>query len=162
MRRDGTGAALLVPGNLTLPEVSPDGRHVAFVSDGGGSGTALRVARVEDGALTPLEIAFPRWSPRTTIDQGRCRWLPDGRGLVYVGRDGNGRYAVYLQPITADIRPQGPPRRVTAIDPDLDAESLAVSPDGRRLVVSLREQIFDLMLADGVPEVRRAATPVAP
>ncbi|HET9316833.1 MAG TPA: hypothetical protein VFQ51_14665, partial [Vicinamibacteria bacterium] len=161
MRGDGTGATLLLPGNLTLPEVSPDGRHVAFVSDGGGSVTTLRVARVADGALTPLEIRFPRWSPRTTIDQGRCRWLPDGRGLVYVGREGDGRYAVYLQPIDADVRPQGPPRRVTAVDPDLDAESLAVAPDGRRLIVSLREQIFDLMLADGVPEVRRAGS-VAP
>ncbi len=153
MRRDGSGAALLVPGNLTLPEVSPDGRHVAFVSDGGGSLTALRVARVEDGALLPFEVAFPRWSPRTTIDQGRSRWLPDGRGLVYVNREGDGRYAVYRQAVRADMRPQGAPQRLTALDPDLDAESLAVSPDGRHLIVSFREQIFDLMLADGVPGV---------
>jgi Tol biopolymer transport system component len=162
VRSDGSEPVVLVSGNLTLPEVSPDGRHLAFVSDGGGSLTLLRVARMEDGSLTPFEIAFPRWSPRTTIDQGRCRWLPDGKGLVYVGREANGRYGAYLQAIGADMRAMGAPRRLAGLDPDLDVESLAVAPDARHVVVSFREQMFDLMLADGLHDVRRPVPRVAP
>ncbi|HEU5055377.1 MAG TPA: protein kinase, partial [Kofleriaceae bacterium] len=48
IRPDGSGAALVVAGNAILPEVSPDGRHVAFVADEGTERAALRVARIAD------------------------------------------------------------------------------------------------------------------
>src|SRR6185503_10683920 len=46
IRPDGGGAGLLVSGNLIEPEVSPDGRFVAFVADQGSERAALVVARM--------------------------------------------------------------------------------------------------------------------
>ena len=47
-------------------------------------------------------------------------------------------------------------RRLGVSEPWLEAESLAVSPNGLSLTVSFREQFFDLMLAEGVPGLERA------
>ena len=44
-------------------------------------------------------------------------------------------------------------RALGGFDPELTAESFAVSPDGRRLVVASREQLLTLMLGDGMPDV---------
>jgi eukaryotic-like serine/threonine-protein kinase len=151
IRPDGSGASLLVGGgSLIEPEVSPDGRYVAFVADDGAERAALRVVRVSDGASVLFEVPFPRLLPRTGIDQGRCRWLPDGRGLVYVDRESDGRYVVYRQEFAPGADTRGR-RRLAALEADMDAESLGVSPDGASLTVSFRQQLFDLMIAEGVP-----------
>ncbi|HET8647719.1 MAG TPA: hypothetical protein VFO85_19630, partial [Vicinamibacteria bacterium] len=151
VRPDGGEPTLVVGGNLIEPEVSPDGRFVAYVADSGSDRAALRVAHLAGGAALPFEVRLPPWSPGGTIDQGRCRWLPDGRALAYVAQDQEGRYSVFVQEF-APGGAAGRPRRL-ASDPDLDAESLGVSRDGALLTVSFREQLFDLMLADDVPGV---------
>jgi len=46
IRPDGSEPRLIVVGNLIEPEVSPDGKHVAFVADLGSEGEALRVTRL--------------------------------------------------------------------------------------------------------------------
>ena len=56
----------------------------------------------------------------------------------------------------ADTR--GGRRRVTNLAPDLNAESLAISPDGAFLTVAIQEQRFDLMLAENVPGLKGRAT----
>jgi Tol biopolymer transport system component len=153
IRPDGSDAALVVAGNLIEPEVSPDGRHVAFVADVGTGRAALRVARLSDGSPARFEIPLPPWSPGGTIDQGRCRWLPDGRALAYVAGERDGSYGVYVQDFVSGADTSGSRRRVAGFEPGLDAESLGISPDGAFLTVSFREQLYDLMLADGVPGV---------
>jgi hypothetical protein len=60
---------------------------------------------------------------------------------------------VYLIPFAPGAAPAGKPRRVAWLAPDLDAESMGVTPDGTTLIVSFREQLQDLMLADGVEGV---------
>jgi hypothetical protein len=45
-------------------------------------------------------------------------------------------------------------RRRLAGEPHLDAESLGISPDGSSLTVSFREELLDLMLAEGVRGVK--------
>jgi Tol biopolymer transport system component len=147
IRPDGSGAALVVPGNAIVPEVSPDGLHVAYVADEGTERAALRVARLADGAAV-FAIPLPAWNTGGGIDQGRSRWLPDGRGLVYVVRDGVS-YGIFAQDFAPGDEP-GPPRRVAWLGPDLDAESMGVTPDGKALVVSFRERLEDLILADDI------------
>jgi hypothetical protein len=109
------------------------------------------VARVSDGSVV-FEIPLPAWNTGGGVDQGRSRWMPDGRGLLYVVRDG-GNYGVYLQTFAPGAAPAETPQRVAWLAPDLDAESMGVTPDGSALIVSFREQLQDLMLADGVEGV---------
>lgn len=153
IRPDGTEATLLVPGhNLIEPEVSPDGRYLAMVADAGSDRACLRVARMEDGSWLAFEAPVPRPGDRTYIDRGRSRWLPDGRGLVYIDKNVDGRYGVF----TREFTPGAGPPRLVALEANLDAESLAVSPDGASLTVSFREELFDLMVAEGVSGLERA------
>jgi TolB protein len=156
IRTNGTDATSLVRGNLILPELSPDGRYVAFVADEGSERAALRVARVADGQAVPFEIPLPPWNPGGAIDQGRCRWLPDGRALAHIARDRDGAYAVYVQQFEPGKDTRRTRRRLGVSEPWLEAESLAISPNGLSLTVSYREQFFDLMLAEGVPGLERA------
>jgi len=156
IRPDGSGSTLLVPGNMFEPEVSPDGRYVAFVADVGSERATLRVARMADGSRVPFEVPGPRLNPGGGIDEGRCRWLRDGRGLAYSDRARDGSYAVYVQEFAPGAGARGSRRRLTGLEPGLDAESLGVSPDGVFLTVSFREQLFDLMVAEGVPGIEGA------
>jgi Tol biopolymer transport system component len=155
IRPDGTDATVFAAGNLIEPEVSPDGRHVAFVADAGTDQAALRVARLDDGARV-FDIALPAWTAGGNIDQGRCRWLPDGRALAYIAQDPGGRHVVYVQDFSPGKDTRAGRRRLAAAEPDLDAESLAVAPDGASLIVSFREELQDLMLAEGLPGLERA------
>jgi Tol biopolymer transport system component len=159
VRPDGSGAELVVPGNnLIEPEVSPDGRHVAFVADQGSAQGALRVVRVGDGTRV-FEVPLNPWIAGGGIDQGRSRWLPDGRALAYIDQARDGSYAVYVQDFAPGADTYARRRRLAALEPDLSAESLGISPDGGFVTISYREQLFDLMLAEGIPDVSARSQP---
>ena len=96
---------------------------------------------------------------RREIDQGRCRWLPDGRALAYIAQEPGGAHVVYVQDFIPGAEAPARRRRFAARESDLQAESLGISPDGMHLTVSFREQRFDLMLAEGVPGVTRPRRP---
>jgi Tol biopolymer transport system component len=83
---DGTGATQIVEGRVTLPDVSPDGRHVVYRVFSGKYPAVLRVVRVEDGQAEPFEIAVDA-TRRTTVTLGRARWMPDGKAIAFVGQD---------------------------------------------------------------------------
>ena len=154
VRRDGSRPALLVPGDVFLPEVSPDGRHVAYL-DLGAEGPTLRVARVADGVRVPFALPLPLSDPAADPDAGRCRWLPDGRALAFIGRAEDGTYAVYSVPFTAGAPAQPLAVRRLALEPGFAAESFGVSPDGRRLTVGYWERTSNLMMAEGVAGLDR-------
>jgi Tol biopolymer transport system component len=148
--RDGSGATLLVPGNVIEPEVSPDGSLLAFVANDGSNRPTLRVVRLEDGKAV-WETPLPAWASNAGIDLGRCRWLPDSRSLAFILRERGRRFAVYAQDVVAGKDTLATRRTLASLEPDFEAESLGLSPDGASLTVSFREQLFDLMLADQVP-----------
>jgi eukaryotic-like serine/threonine-protein kinase len=152
IRPDGSESTLVVPGSTIEPEISPDGRFVAYVADEGSERAALRVARLADGQAI-FEIPLPPWSfwiGGSDLDQGRCRWLPDGRALAFILREPRGSYGVYRQDFVPGVDTSRTRRRLSPDEPGQDAESLGVSPDGSSLTVSFREQLFDLMLAEGI------------
>jgi len=82
-----------------------------------------------------------------------CRWLPDGRALAHILRQGD-RYGVYAH----DLGAGGGRSLLAALEPepDLQAGSFAISPDGSTLIVSFREEFHALMLAEGVAALGRA------
>jgi Tol biopolymer transport system component len=155
IRPDGSEATRLIPGNLVLPETSPDGRYLAFVADEGTERAALRVGRTADGTLTRFEVLLPAWIPGGSIDIGRCRWFPNGRALAFIGREAEGTYAVYAQDFDPGADTSASRRVIAPPDPDFAAESLAISPDGAQLTVAYWDHLFDLMLAENVPGIGR-------
>lgn len=153
VRRDGSQSTLLVPGNVVLPEVSPDGRYVAFVADLGSEHAALRVAHLDDGQLTSFVVELSPWVAGGSIDVGRCRWLPDGRAVAYIERSPHGAYGVYVQDFLAATDTRSSRRLLVPLDPEHAAESFGISPDGAHLTVAYWDQRFNLMIAERVPGI---------
>jgi serine/threonine protein kinase len=152
IRRDGSDDHRLVAGAALVPEVSPDGRRVLFITDNREGGRFIRVADVETGALVPFELEV-RW-PSSASDQvlyGRARWSPDGRGIFFVGANAEGRSGVFLQEYAPGRDTKATRREVAGFDHAMRAESLGVSPDGRRLVLSTLQEYSSLQLAEGLP-----------
>jgi Tol biopolymer transport system component len=140
IRADGTGATQLVsmaPGGPYVPEVSPDGRWVAYTAEGyGTSVTTVRVARFSDGKVLPFSIRIPTPRPTEPL-MGRLHWMPNGRALAFVGQNEKGVNGVFVQ----DFDPEMPDTKATrralgGFDPDVETESFAISPDGSRLVIA--------------------------
>ncbi|HET9793977.1 MAG TPA: protein kinase [Thermoanaerobaculia bacterium] len=150
-KADGSGEARVGP-CVNVPEVSPDGRWIACPDLNVGP---IRVIRTSDGAVVPFTVDVPH--PRTTDTQmGRARWSIDGRRLYFLGQDDNGVNGIYAQdfdPEKSDTRASR--RKVAGFDPNLEAESFAISPDGKRLVVAFLERLYGISTIEGVPAAAR-------
>ena len=83
------------PRNLTnnsardrSPTWSPDGRHIAFVSNRDGNGGYAIYVMGSDGSNPRRLTDHPAESPS---------WSPDGRHIAFASKhDGNGGYAIYV------------------------------------------------------------------
>jgi len=162
---DGSGAALLVPGSHFLPEVSPDGRYASFVSNAPSeTANLIRVVELETGEIVPFEILVPRSAPGRVEgpgsgDLGRSRWRSDGQALLFLGVDAEDRRGVYEQVFAIGRDTAGTRRPVAGFSPETMTESFAVSPDGRRIVLSQIEQAYSLVLAENLPGVEPPSRP---
>jgi len=142
---DGTGATRLVPGtNMVVPDLSPDGQVVAYLH----TATAIRFARVEDGAAIPFTIPVSG-GVNAIVSQGRARWTPDGRHLLFTDTDAHGRFGVSIQDYVPGKDTRASRRPLAGFDPDWITESLGISPDGTKVVLSESERVFSVMVAEG-------------
>jgi Tol biopolymer transport system component/tRNA A-37 threonylcarbamoyl transferase component Bud32 len=155
IRPDGSPEAR-IGACINIPETSPDGRYVACPDIDTG---AIRVVRVDDKKVLPFTIEVPHPRP-TEIFMGRPRWSPDGRRLYFIGQDEKGINGVYVQdfdPEKADT--SATRRKVAGFDPNLEAESFAISPDGKRLVVAFLDRTYGISTIEGVRGVERGKRP---
>jgi serine/threonine protein kinase len=150
VRLDGTDASHLVKGRVSLPDVSPDGRHALYRVFSGRYPAVLRVVRVADGQAEPFEIQVEA-QRRTTVTLGRARWMPGGRAIAFVGQDEAGASGIYVQDFAPGQDTAATRRKLAGFDPDVAAESFGLSPDGTRLVVAGWVQLFSLMEAERLP-----------
>ena len=149
---DGTEATRLVSGRASLPEISPDGRYVAYLESPLTRGSVVRVVSLPDGAPVPFEIRISR--PKdTVVTLGRLRWMPDGRAIAFIGQDENGVTGVFVQDFVPGKDTSATLRKLGGFDPEAPTESFAISPDGSRMVVTRWEQLFGIMMAEGLPEI---------
>jgi serine/threonine protein kinase len=145
---DGSGAARLIAAPGNIPDVSPDGRYAAFI---------WYETRLQLGEIRFVEIASGRPLSggfdvavrlRTGPVWGRCRWLPDGRALAFIAQDEAGVSGVYQQDFVPGVDTRATRRKIAGFSPDYVTESLAISPDGTKIVVSRMEEIRSIMLAE--------------
>ena len=149
---DGTDATHLYEGRVTLPEVSPDGRHALFRVFSGKYPARLQVVRLEDGILEPFEILVDA-KRQTTVSLGRARWMPDGKAIAFVGQSDDGTTGIFAQDFVPGQDTSATRRPLAGFDPDVAAESFGIAPDGSRLVIAGWVQLFSLMEAEGVPRL---------
>jgi len=155
IRPDGTGAAHVGP-CMNVPETSPDGRWAACPRL---DGSTVQTVHVPDATVGKFEIhsAHPRI---TEVQIGRTRWSPDGKRLYFVGQDESGVNGIFVQDFDPDGKDTSASRRkVAGFDPNLETESFAISPDGKRLVVAFLDRAYGLVTIEGVSGAgRRGAT----
>jgi serine/threonine protein kinase/Tol biopolymer transport system component len=107
----GEGRTLVTkaaPEQVLSPAWSPDGRVVAYAVNGRdaeGYYINIEAARTEDGRVG--EVSRARWRA-----VGDLRWLPDGGGLVFTGRDRASLPSTPMQ-LWFIPYPEGEPRRIT-------------------------------------------------
>ncbi|TVR04645.1 MAG: hypothetical protein EA398_01410 [Deltaproteobacteria bacterium] len=140
---DGALTRLTDGARAREPDVSPDGRHVVFVTPRDGRAD-LAVLDLETGDVGELWQA-PAWG-----QAGRPRWMPDGQRIVFsLLEENRGRDIVLLDVGTGEMR-----RLTRGRGFDIDP---VPSADGRYVVFSGdREDRYDLhvvRVSDG--EVRR-------
>jgi serine/threonine protein kinase/Tol biopolymer transport system component len=114
-----------VPSFFAAPSWSPDGAHIAAaVKDNRSGAWVLTTIDTASGTEQRFDGAY--------VFAGATRWLPDGTGVLFVGRgadrsgsEGGGQ--IFLQPY-----PSGPLRRTT--NDVMQYRNVSLSKDGRSLL----------------------------
>lgn len=140
----GTSRALTSEGNNNLPDWSPDGARIAFVSDRDGDEEVYIANR--DGSD----------AKRLTINPGRDLhpyFSPHGKALLYNSQRAGTPFDVYELDLAT-----GDERRITATNEDETCARYA--PDGRRMIVLRNDaRADDVWLLDPSGERNVTSTP---
>jgi Tol biopolymer transport system component len=105
------------------PQLSPDGRFLAYMSS-------------ESGQFEVYAQAFPGPGPRSRISTGgggQPRWRADGRELFYLTPDGT-LMAVGIKAL-ATLEPGTPRRLFSTAGVSIEMDQYAVTADGQRFLV---------------------------
>jgi len=154
----GDSTRLEVPLQTTSPSWSPDGSRLAVSV--GNSIFVFGMAYFANAGPSAIWVVPADGSAPVQITDGRSldvspAWSPDGRFLYFVSDRGGSR-DVYRLP--ADGR--GTPQRVTT---GLDAQTISLSPDGRRLAYTRLQSssnIWSLPVPADGPIPARDAVPI--
>jgi Tol biopolymer transport system component len=152
IRSDGSDADRLVADDVLFAEVSPDGRYVAFLTNWRLRNPTVRVVRRDDRVRVPFEIRIEVREPGVGYP-GRFRWLPDGKGIAFLGQDPYGVNGVYVQSFVPDVDTAGTARPLAGFDRRSVTESFDISPDGSRITIAALQELSSLMVAEQVPGV---------
>jgi eukaryotic-like serine/threonine-protein kinase len=130
--RGADGKSLVLLGDGEAQSMSPDGTWVLALS-----GDPRRLT------LLPTGVGERRVLHQGAIDEhGSATWFPDGRTVLWCGREGEAASRCYAHDLSG-----GAPRQVTP-----DGESGLVSPDGQRVVVWRPEREPAIYRMDGTAE----------
>ena len=127
--------------SVTRAEISPDGRHVAYVLS-----VPREVGVDDDGpARAELHVATREGASRGfvtgKVNVGGAEWLADSRALAYLAkREGDDTRTLYRIPVDG-----GESVAIAKLKSDISAFSL--SPDGRRVALLASEPESDALKA---------------
>jgi hypothetical protein len=158
-----------LPGSETQPNVSPDGKYVAFVWSGPQGDCCIYIKNLESGELRQVTYGaghdlFPSWSP-------------DGRSIAFLRMFRDGQKQILLTSVSAALSGSGSMNEQHPVavshaaqpswtdDPSLFSFSSgpAWSPDGKTLAISDQpgegepDSLYLVNVADG--QKKRATTP---
>ncbi len=154
---DGTGATKLVSGLTQWPEVSPDGKFVAYtwykrsVQD---PTSYIQVVEIETGKRVPFEVKTGfgmEGQSALSGFTGRGRWMPDGKAFAYIDSNNTGQFGVYVQNFIPGQDTFATRRAIVGFDPDRHTESFGISPDGAAITLAEVEILSSLVRAENVP-----------
>lgn len=154
---DGTEATKLASGSTQFPEVSPDGKFVAYnwykqsVQD---LTSYIQVVDLETGKRVAFEVKTGYGMPgqrALTGFAGRVRWMPDGKAIAYIDSNNTGQFGVYVQDFLPGQDTYPTRRAIAGFDPDRHAESFGISPDGAFITLAEVEFLSSLVRAKNVP-----------
>ena len=155
IRSDGSEPTRLTPGNAALADVSPDGRLMLLVEQRPPQ-VILIVVHLDDMKLVPFEVALRGSTARqegpdeSEYVPGCARLMPNGRALAFVDEDEYGRRGVWIRDLTPAGGGATGRRPLVGFAPDTQTECFAISPDGRRVALALKEVSRHLVLIDGI------------
>ena len=129
---EGGTPTQITDGLMQFPDVSPDGKSLAFLRINASNPPAIIVCDLP-GCKTLMRLP-----PTPTIT--RLRWTPDGRGIAY-HKDSN----VWIQPLDG-----GPARQLTHFTDGRSIPDFAWSRDGKRLAVARMSVSNDIVLFKGL------------
>jgi len=156
VRADGKMPTRLVAGTTGLPETSPDGQYVSYLTGMQANRETIRVVRIADGSAVPFEISIEIVKP-SPIRIGRSRWMPDGRAIAFVGQNEKGVPGIFAQDFVPGRDTTSTRLALGGFDLETETESFGVSPDGSRLMIASWERLFTVMEADGVSGIEPPA-----
>jgi Tol biopolymer transport system component/DNA-binding winged helix-turn-helix (wHTH) protein len=132
---DGGQAIQLTSNNSAMPQVSPDGKHIAFFES---SDSAQHLAVISFDGLPENKFALPP-SPIPGPPRQIC-WTPDGKAIMY----GNPGHGLWRQRLDTDK-----PEEVKGFE-DVQVRQLAWSFDGKSLAYTHSITIQEIILLQSV------------
>jgi Tol biopolymer transport system component len=158
---DGSGAVKFIPGLTQFPEISPDGKFLAYASfkesfaDTSGN---LNVIDLETKAsVFQIKTGIKRDIRSITFQgaAGRCRWLPDGKAIAYIDANESNQLGVYVQDFVPNKDTYNTRRPVAGFNSSKFTETFGISPDGAFITIAEMEVLSNLVLAENAPAFNR-------
>jgi serine/threonine protein kinase len=134
---DGGAAVSLMTGQATDPVISPDGQLIVYL----GKQTAFGPLQ----AMRPDGTAVRLPTPEIRIlsgGRGRFRFLPNGKGLVYLQGE-SGAQDFWLLDLVTHAR-----RQLTRLSNSAIISTFDITPDGTRIVFDRVREHSDVVLID--------------
>src|SRR4029453_15923983 len=124
-KADGSDTTPLVQGLIGLPEISPDGQYVLYLSfDSVLNATAVRFVRLATAQPVDFQIELRLERP-TTANIGPARFTPDGR-IAFIGQDEQGANGIFVQEFVPGRDTRSTRRKLAGLDPEVDAACFGV------------------------------------